>query len=66
MQVAHRAADSVAAATMHGRGSRSIHRIRDLDREAAAIIANDLEPTFKRGFYARHIGSNQQAITEAR
>ena len=66
MQVAQRAADGVAAATMHKRGGRSIRWIRDLDRETAAIVTNDLESPLKRGFYVCHADVDQHAIMEAR
>jgi hypothetical protein len=36
-------ADSAATAALYERGWRSVRRIRDLDREAAALPANELE-----------------------
>jgi hypothetical protein len=57
MQMAQSPAHSVASATLHESGSRGIRGIHDLDREAAAIIANDLEPRLKPVFCVCHVNT---------
>ncbi len=62
-------ADGVASPTPHESGVRRICGIRDLDRETAAIHANDLETRSlarARVFCAHHAEAHQHAIPEAR
>jgi hypothetical protein len=69
VQFVQRPADSVASPTQHESGIRRICGIRDLDRETAAILANDPETRSRargRVFCAHHAEAHQHAITEAR
>ncbi len=69
VQFVQRPADSVASPTPHESGIGRICGIRDLDRETAAILANDFETrslTLGRVFCSHHAEANQHAITEAR
>jgi len=69
VQFLQRPADSVASPTPNESGIRRICGIRDLDRETAAVLANDLEtrPLARcRVFCAHHGEARQHAITEAR
>jgi hypothetical protein len=69
VQFVQRPADGVASPAPHESGIRRICGIRDLDRETAAILANDFEKrslTRGRVFSFPHAEANQHAITEAR
>jgi hypothetical protein len=69
VQFLQRPADSVASPTPNESGIRRICGIRDLDRETAAILANDFETrslTRGRVFRSHLAEANQHAITEAR
>jgi hypothetical protein len=69
VQFVQRPADGVASPTPHDSSIRRICGIRDLNRETAAILANDLETgslTCSRVFCSHDTETNQHAITEAR
>ena len=66
MQITQRPANSAAAATLHEGDGRRIRGIRDPDREAAALFADDLELLTERVFSAYHADAHQHAIIDAR